>query len=44
MFLTFNHTIRRVEIQTREVITLAGKTGEGGYTDASLMDARFFYP
>src|SRR3972149_7676452 len=41
---TFNHTIRRVEIQTREVITLAGKAGEGGYTDASLMDARFFYP
>src|SRR3972149_2299147 len=41
---TFNHTIRRVEIQTGEVITLAGKAGEGGYTDGSLMDARFFYP
>lgn len=41
---TFNYTIRRVEIQTGKVITLAGKAGEGGYKDGSRIDARFYYP
>lgn len=41
---TYNHSIRRLTIQTGEVITLAGKSGEAGYREGSLVDARFFYP
>ncbi|MCC7202780.1 MAG: hypothetical protein IT393_09015 [Nitrospirae bacterium] len=39
-----NHTIRRLDIQTGEVITLAGKAGESGISDGSLLNARFSYP
>ncbi len=41
---TYNYTIRRLDLQTGDVITLAGKAGEYGFSDGSLMDARFFYP
>ncbi len=41
---TYNYTIRRLDIQTGDVITLAGKAGEYGFSDGSLTDARFFYP
>ncbi|HZX48523.1 MAG TPA: hypothetical protein VFF47_04815 [Nitrospirota bacterium] len=41
---TYNHSLRRLSIPTGEVITLAGKSGESGYRDGSLLDSRFFYP
>ena len=41
---TYNYTIRRLDIQTGDVITLAGKAGEYGFSGGSLTDARFFYP
>ncbi len=41
---TYNHSIRRVDPETGEVITLAGKSGEGGYANGSLGEARFYYP
>lgn len=39
-----NHTIRRLDTLTGEVITLAGKAGESGFSDGSLANARFSYP
>ncbi len=41
---TYNYTIRRLDLQTGDVTTIAGKAGEYGVTDGSLTDARFFYP
>ncbi len=41
---TYNYTIRRLDLQTGDVITLAGKAGEYGSSDGLLTDARFFYP
>ena len=41
---TYNHTIRRLDPGTGEVITLAGKPGEAGYQDGLLSEALFYYP
>ncbi len=41
---TYNHTIRRLDPGTGEVITIAGKAGEAGYADGLLENARFHYP
>lgn len=41
---TFNHTIRRLDPATGEVITLAGKAGEANYRDGLAAEARFYYP
>ncbi len=41
---TNNHTIRRMDAQTGEVITLAGKAGKGSFADGLLADARFSFP
>src|SRR3989304_1114481 len=41
---TYNHTIRRMNALTGEVITLAGKAGESGAVNGLLEDARFSYP
>jgi sugar lactone lactonase YvrE len=39
-----NHTIRRVDIATGEVATLAGKAGVQGWADGVGVDARFYNP
>jgi len=41
---TFNHTIRRLNPETGEVVTIAGRPGVGGYRDGSSVDAQFYYP
>ncbi len=41
---TYNHTIRKVEISTGEVMTLAGTAGVPGYSDGKGAEARFFAP
>lgn len=41
---TFNHTIRRLDPGTGEVITLAGGPRAAGFRDGSSADARFYYP
>lgn len=41
---TFNHTIRRLDPLTGEVITLTGVPGQAAYQDGSLIEARFYYP
>jgi len=41
---TFNHTIRRLDPLTGEVMTLAGISGQAAYQDGSLIEARFYYP
>ncbi|MBI5038704.1 MAG: hypothetical protein HZC13_02900 [Nitrospirae bacterium] len=41
---TYNHTIRRLDPQTGEVITLTGIPGQADYQDGSLTEARFYYP
>jgi DNA-binding beta-propeller fold protein YncE len=39
-----NHTIRRIDIDTATVTTIAGAVGEVGYADGSARRARFFIP
>ena len=39
-----NNTIRRFDLTTREVTTLAGAAGIRGRTDGTSSDARFAYP
>lgn len=41
---TYNHTIRRLDPETMEVVTLAGMPRGEGYQDGPLADARFYYP
>ncbi|SDL46264.1 DNA-binding beta-propeller fold protein YncE [Geoalkalibacter ferrihydriticus] len=41
---TYNHTIRRIVIETGEVTTLAGSAGESGTTDGLGLAARFNEP
>jgi len=41
---TFNHTIRKVDAETGEVTTLAGKAGVSGTTDSSESSAIFYSP
>jgi len=41
---TFNHTIRKLDPLTGEVMTLAGIPGQADYQDGSLSEARFYYP
>lgn len=41
---TFNHTIRRLNPETGEVITLSGAAGAYDYKDGSLSESRFYYP
>ncbi|WP_394840119.1 hypothetical protein LVJ94_24850 [Pendulispora rubella] len=40
----WNNTIRRIDIATREVVTIAGTAGGGGSTDGVGPQARFFSP
>lgn len=39
-----NHAIRRLDSQTGDVITIAGKAGESGFSDGTIANARFSYP
>ncbi|MBN2158219.1 MAG: SMP-30/gluconolactonase/LRE family protein [Spirochaetes bacterium] len=39
-----NNTIRRFDLDTAEVTTIAGLAGSTGSTDAVGLDARFYYP
>lgn len=39
-----NHTIRKVEIASGKVTTLAGSPGISGATDGNTLAARFYYP
>jgi sugar lactone lactonase YvrE len=41
---TSNHTIRRINLSTKEVTTLAGTAGASGHADGSGPDARFSHP
>ena len=41
---SFSHTLRRITLATRQVITLAGRTGDEGSTDGTNGVARFFNP
>jgi DNA-binding beta-propeller fold protein YncE len=41
---TFNHTVRRVEVVTGKVTTMAGAPEETGNRDGAGAAARFFYP
>ena len=39
-----NHTIRRVDLATSAVTTIAGLAEQSGYVDATGSAARFYYP
>ena len=39
-----NHTIRRIEVSTGQVTTLAGMAGASGSADGIGAAARFYYP
>jgi hypothetical protein len=39
-----NHCVRRIDIESGEVTTIAGKAGEVGYVDGTTSQARFFIP
>ncbi|MDD5435315.1 MAG: hypothetical protein PH343_07800, partial [Nitrospira sp.] len=41
---TYNHTIRQLDPETGEVITLGGAAGTYDYKDGSLSESRFHYP
>jgi len=41
---TGNHTIRKINISTNEVTTLAGSAGYSGYSDGTGTGASFFWP
>ena len=41
---TYNQTIRRIDVATGAVTTLAGTTSAAGATDGTGAAARFFYP
>ncbi len=41
---TYNHTIRRMNPNTGEVITLTGKAGQSGFANGSLSEALFYRP
>ena len=44
LYVTDNGTVRKIEIATRTVTTLAGKIFVAGSTDGPGVDARFNYP
>lgn len=41
---SYNNVLRRVDVGSRTVVTLAGVAGQQGSVDATGSDARFFYP
>jgi sugar lactone lactonase YvrE len=46
LFVTdyYNHTVRRIDIATAAVTTLAGSPGSSGSADGTGTAARFYYP
>ncbi len=41
---TNNHTIRKIDMNTGSVVTIAGSPGEYGSTDGTGSEARFYFP